>query len=295
MPSPHIFKDEPTATHQILMSRAKWLAREASLRWKTASRWRARKTAARQPHGLPGKLVVSLTSYPPRFGTLALTLRTLLSQSVAPDEVVLWIADSDHGKLPAEVLALRGDGLRIGRCDDLKSYKKIIPTLSEWPEAFVVTADDDVYYWPTWLAELVAEFRADRPEVLCHRAHRVALLDDGMPGPYTSWEIEIEGEPASPLVFPTGVGGVFYPPGALHERVLDLDLMQRLSPTADDVWLYFMAHLAGHTARKVGNRRRFVPWVSTQRVSLMQNNVADGGNDRQMMSMARHFGAPRPA
>ena len=33
---------------------------------------------AQEPHGLPGPLVVSITSYPKRFKTLAFTLRSLL-------------------------------------------------------------------------------------------------------------------------------------------------------------------------------------------------------------------------
>ncbi|MFD2814023.1 hypothetical protein ACFSYD_05000 [Paracoccus aerius] len=37
-----------------------------------------------RPHGLPGPLVVSLTSYPARFGTLALTLRGSCASRCSP-------------------------------------------------------------------------------------------------------------------------------------------------------------------------------------------------------------------
>ena len=41
-----------------------------------------------RPHGLNSKLVISLTSYPQRFDTLANTLRCLLNQTVTPDHIV---------------------------------------------------------------------------------------------------------------------------------------------------------------------------------------------------------------
>ena len=85
--------------------------------------------AARQPivrgarHRLDREVVVSLTSFPPRFSTLHLTLRTLLNQSVSPDRIVLWIAHQDMALLPRKVLALQTQGIEIRPCDDLRSFK----------------------------------------------------------------------------------------------------------------------------------------------------------------------------
>ena len=45
-------------------------------------RWRS--PIAPKPHGLPGPLIVSLTSYGPRLASLHLTLKCLLRQSVRP-------------------------------------------------------------------------------------------------------------------------------------------------------------------------------------------------------------------
>src|ERR1700733_9463682 len=66
-----------------------------------------------KPHSLPGKLIVSVTSFPPRFGTLALALRSLLRQTVTADQTVLWIVHKDMPLLPRNVLALQSDGLTI--------------------------------------------------------------------------------------------------------------------------------------------------------------------------------------
>lgn len=246
-------------------------------------------------HGLPGRLVVSLTSYPLRFHTLPLTLRCLLSQSVAPDEVVLWIGNEHRGALTEEVLALRSRGLAIRFCTDLGSYTKIVPLLGECPDAYVVTADDDVYYGPGWLETLVAQERG-RGEVLCHRAHRICVGPDHLPLPYRNWEIGTRCRKPSPLIFPTGNGGVLYPPGALHPDVADVELFRRLCPGADDVWLYWMMRRNGAVARKVGARRgRFLAWPGSQRVALWQTNVLRGGNDRCIRQLTAHFGFPHAA
>jgi hypothetical protein len=143
------------------------------------------------PHGLPAALVVSLTSYPPRFGTLSLTLRSLLLQTVKADRTILWIAHADIQLLPKNVTDLQAAGLEIRATEDMKSYKKIIPALEAFPDAFICTADDDVYYWPTWLEELVAVARMTERVVVCHRAHEITLDAQGHFYPYDKWVLDV--------------------------------------------------------------------------------------------------------
>jgi hypothetical protein len=256
-------------------------------------------------HELPSRLIVSVTSYPRRFRTLALTLKCLLSQTIAPDAVVLWIAHDDKEALPVEVLALQRVGLTIEYTDDLKSFKKIIPALRRFSNAFVVTADDDIYYWPTWLEEFVKAYSPVRREILCHRLHKIRLGTNGIPLPYNQWEFEYNGTEASPLLFPTGAGGVFYPPGHLHPDVLDDATFRILCPTTDDAWLYWMARRAGSQFRKTelsrpmmrwpGSSPRFsmIAWPGSQKVSLNQTNIPEGGgNDVQIGNLIDRFGFP---
>ena len=42
-------------------------------------------------HQLKKRLIVSLTSYPKRFRTLPLVLNSIMSQSILPDKIILWI------------------------------------------------------------------------------------------------------------------------------------------------------------------------------------------------------------
>ena len=138
---------------------------------------------AERAHQLPNNLIISLTSYPPRFAVLAPALKTLLSQSVKPDMVILWIADDDEALLPNDVLRLQKKGLTIKICADLKSYKKIIPTLELCPDSFIVTADDDILYERHWLEILTSSY-SNPNEVLFRRGHTVNVDEDMNPRPY---------------------------------------------------------------------------------------------------------------
>lgn len=257
-------------------------------RWLTSKRWPPGSDAPR--HGLEGHLVISLTSYPGRFDVLPLTLKCLLTQSVRPDTVVLWIAYDDFSQLPPAIFALQDVGLEIRGCPDTRSFKKIISALDAFSDSFIVTADDDLYYHPTWLEELVRAYDGDDRTVLCHRAHRIRLDNHGLPSPYDTWEMEIRDHGRSPLVFPTSGGGTLYPPRILPDETRDSSCFLRLCPTADDIWLYWMMRRNGGQARRVSHFRELIAWPGSQKTSLWSINIAE--NDRQIRAMVEHFGVP---
>lgn len=241
-----------------------------------------------QPHGLKAPLIVSLTSYPARFAGLHLVLRSLLNQTVRADRVILWLDAGDETNLPPEATALDVE-TRI--CPNWRSYKKIVPTLIEAPDAYIVTADDDLYYGPDWLAGLVARTDAG---VVCHRGHCVTLGADGLPRAYGDWQRNIAAPKAGPLIFPTGVGGVLYAPGVFHADVTDAALFQQLAPLADDVWLYWMHRMAGSRPEKIGGRFRITEWPGSQAQNLRDTNLAGDGNDCALQAMLGHYGWPGP-
>ncbi|MEF9929280.1 MAG: hypothetical protein RR804_15760, partial [Massilia sp.] len=190
-------------------------------------------------------VVVSLTSYPPRFSTLHWTLKSLLSQSYAADRVVLWIAHADIALLPPAVTRLQRAGLEIIACDDTKSYKKMIPLLQQGCASAIVTADDDVFYWRDWLQQLVQARVPGKLEVICHRMHRIRLDANGLPVSYNEWEFETSNAESSPLNFPTGIGGVLYPANVFGPEILNVPAFTALCPRGDDIWFWWMASMNG--------------------------------------------------
>ncbi len=244
------------------------------------------------PHGLPEQLTVSLTSYPPRFPMLPLTLRSLLAQTRKADRIVLWIAHEDEERLTREILDLQDEGLRIRFCPDLGPYKKIIPTLQSYPGGFIATADDDIYYWPTWLEELVETWGGRHDEIIAHRVRQIQLDEHGRPLPYNQWPLDAtSSQIPTPFNFATGIAGVLYPPGAFHEQVTDIERFQKVCAKADDIWLYWMARLNGSMVKRTPSAAPAVTWPGTQRSALFKKNVAHG-NDDFIRSMIAAYGFP---
>lgn len=104
---------------------------------------------------------------------------SLLSQSLKPDEVILWLASEQfpNGEkdIPENVLKLKDKGLTIKWCENLYSYKKLIPAYREFKNAILITTDDDIFYPPKWLETLYKSYLTHPNAVICHRAHRIKL------------------------------------------------------------------------------------------------------------------------
>ena len=74
------------------------------------------------------KVIISLTSYPPRIKTVNKVIKSLLAQTVKPWKIVLWLADEEFPRreesLPAELIALtNGTNFEIDWCENIRSYK----------------------------------------------------------------------------------------------------------------------------------------------------------------------------
>ena len=91
------------------------------------------------------KIIVTLTSYKDRLANLPVVLDTIYHQTVAPDQVVLNLANETV--VPAEVQEyLDQHGIITFRVPDTKVYKKLVPTLKRFPDDVVIAIDDDWLY-----------------------------------------------------------------------------------------------------------------------------------------------------
>lgn len=193
-------------------------------------------------------VVVSLTTFGKRIYDVCLAIESIMQGTMKPNRIILWLAEEEFkGKaLPRVLLLQQKRGLQIEYCKDIRSYKKLIPTMRRYPDACIVTIDDDAIYEFDFLEQLVNKHN-DYPAAVCaHRIHRVKLDGEGKPMSYLDWEWCIETDAGhSPLHFPTGVGGILYPPNCFSEEVFNEEAFMGISPYADDVWFYAMELLNG--------------------------------------------------
>ncbi len=197
------------------------------------------------------KIIVSLTSYPQRDIHLETVLYSLLMQSTLPDKILLWLSYEEYPNglddVTYKIKKFQKYGIEIHFCNNIKSYKKLIPSLKLYPNDVIVTADDDIYYPQNWLKYLYSSYLKYPDCIHAHRVHKVMLQEDGVLQPYSKFVSCIDHNEGKSCFhnFATGCGGILYPPCSLFEDVMEEKLFMHLAPSSDDVWFWVQSVLQG--------------------------------------------------
>lgn len=238
-----------------------------------------------------------MTSFPAAAPYAYEALKSLLHGSVLPEKVVLYLTLSQfEDGVPKELLQLEKDYSFFEIRDypkDIRSYRKLIPVLHDFPDSVIVTVDDDVIYDKDMLKRLLELHEKDPKAVFAHRAKKI--IPDL---PYKNWRKYRWYHFLHKKLhynfrnIQTGVGGVLYPPRSLDERFLNVDLFTSLAPTTDDIWFW---------AAVVSNDRYVVPVPFGQNkpkglhkpksISLKTSNFKRGidNNFRAFTNILNHF------
>jgi len=224
--------------------------------------------------GIP-QVIVSLTSYPARINTVHQAIQTLLVQTYQADRVILWLAEDEfpggEDSLPPRLRKLCARGVEIRWCENLRSYKKLIPTLETFPDAITITFDDDLLYNKYHVERLIAAYIAKPDYMHCHWAAMMVYhtpdcvdraLDDKNGYRVPSYLNEL-----------VGCGGCLYPPHCFHTDITNRELFMTLAPTNDDLWFWLMGVLNGYRVNIVENNiSRLVYIPGTQEIGLCRIN-----------------------
>ncbi len=239
------------------------------------------------------RIVVSLTSYPARLGTLDQTLATVYNQTRQADEVVLWLAREQfpglEGELPQSLLQLVEEKkLTVRWCDDLKPHKKYFYALQEYREALVVTVDDDLLYPEHMLENLYQSWLRHPGAVSAVRAHLMLLSEAGEIRPYNEWikETDVCQDQPSMQLFATGGAGALYPPELFPKETFDKDAVMENCLWADDLWLKAVQLIADIpvVVAQPFEELRYVP--GTQEGGLYHQNEDANRNDTQLAAIS---------
>lgn len=243
-------------------------------------------------------LIVSLTTLPHRLKHTLLSINSLLTQTLRPKKIILWIPISENQaiyKLSKKEKDLfekfKQAGLEVMQTKDIGPLTKFLPTFEEYPDAIIVTSDDDIIYPKNWLKDLYSSYLKSPKNIHCYRAHKMnynlkeELLE------YSSWEFESNGNKGPCLtLFPTGVYGVLYPPGSLSNEILNRKLYKKLSYKADDVWLKAMSLLKSTPCEKVfANTPKFFEINFFNKGALNKTNVHKSQNDIYIQKVWKHY------
>ena len=106
------------------------------------------------------KVIVSLTSFPAAINYAKDAIKSILVGNTLPDKVVLYITLSQFkdSKIPSELVTLVNNEPLFeirNYNEDIRSYRKLIPALKDFPNDLIVTIDDDVRYHKNMLRDLL--------------------------------------------------------------------------------------------------------------------------------------------
>ncbi|PMO16708.1 hypothetical protein BCT17_06715 [Vibrio sp. 10N.222.54.F10] len=237
-------------------------------------------------------LIVSLTTYDKRIHDVHLVIESLGYQTNKPNKIVLWLDEDEFTLSTIPILLKRqmSRGLEIRFCKNIRSYKKIVPSLSVFPDDILITVDDDILYPHDFVEQMIAGYRENSSAIIAQRAHRPKICDDRL-RPYKYWDFEVSHNNKG-LFFTSGAGTLF-PPKSLHSDVTDSALFSKLCPYADDVWLNIMAFRNGIEIHKVSDDRdyssRFTVIQRSQDIALEKINVEMNKNDEQLENILDYY------
>ena len=226
-------------------------------------------------------IIASLTTFPQRINIVSETIKTILAQSIKPDKVILWLAEEQfpqkETELPEKLIELKNYGLTIKWCKDTKSYKKLIPTLKEYPEEIIITFDDDIYYPLNTIELLYNEYLKNPNYIYTNRARRFYVKDEELYSKTSADLMWSKYNDYSYLNKLTGCGGVLYPPNSLCKEVFNEEKFTTVIPTQDDVWFWAMAVLNHTKIKLVANFDIQLPTIpNSQQYGLSKINKKQG-------------------
>jgi hypothetical protein len=215
------------------------------------------------------RIVVSMKSYPARIRHAWISLESLFRQDFEGYRVVLVLAEAQFpGKVvPRSITRLVGKGLEILWVErDGRSFDHLWPAYKAFPECTIISVDDDKYFPPSLVSQLVEQ------------SHRLPGVIVGARG----WEMRANGgeiefgngwvradkdTPSIKLFMPPGNGSL-YPQGSLPEQTGDYALMAEICPNADDVWYWAMARMHGTESVCLGLPAHRPVWKQTRTPAL---------------------------
>ncbi len=239
------------------------------------------------------KIIVSLTSYPQRIGKVHQVINSILKQTMRPDKIILWLAESQFPHkwrdLPKKLLLKLGPRFSIRWCNDIGPHKKYFYVMQHYPEDIIITIDDDVIYDEKTIERLYTTHLIFPESVCARRCRKVKRTRSGAFAPYDTWDVSsIEQQPSSSLIA-TGVGGVLYPPHCLDHRAFSESDINALCLYGDDLWLKAMEHLNG-TKTVLTDARIALNFVAgSQGSALYHENQIGARNDTYMKNIIEWF------
>ena len=233
--------------------------------------------------------VVSLTTYPARVGNVWRVIEMAANQRGIKEKyaICLYLIKSEFEgiDLPAKIKELQARGL-TGKFNEenLKSHNKYFYAFTDYPDKTIITIDDDLLYNHHTISKLI-KFNKKHSDCIAFNRGNLLIKDN----PYKDWPFIHNMTTPCFNAFPTGVGGVLYPPNCCGSTVINLNVIKQTCLKADDLWLNFNSRLKGTKVVQTDLKSTFMVLPdSNQQYALWATNNSGGSNenDKQIVSIS---------
>lgn len=233
---------------------------------------------------IQNKLVVSLTTYKKRIDHAHISIESIFDQKLMPNLVVLWLSKEEFNEknIPIKIKRLESRGLLIKYVDEnIKSYKKLFYTLKQYKTSTIITIDDDTIYLKNFLKNLYSAHKDNNNCVVANRCSKILKINDSVIDDYSKWPA-ITSPGKSYNFFPTGMGGILYPPDILSNEAVEKKLFLNLCEDADDIWFKAMSLLNKKKVFCTGKTDDFISLKKLQKNALWKKNILKNENNKKL-------------
>lgn len=186
------------------------------------------------------KAIISLTSWKARINTVGKTIYSLL-KNCPGFHIVLVLSEEEfpqkEKELPEDLMLFVNNNLieLLWFYENIGPHKKYYPTMLKYRDVPIITVDDDGLYSKQSINVLYETYLRNKDSIICNRAHLIKVYKNHCSS-YNSWQKCINKSNDSKHIFPTGVGGVLYPPNILDVGNINIEELKQCI-FADDIYL----------------------------------------------------------
>ena len=218
-----------------------------------------------------------MTSYPPRIKFVKNSLNSIIKQNISPTlyhcVLVLSLVEFPNKELdlPPDLLNLiYKEGIEIiWHKSNIRSHKKLIPTLKKYPNNSILIIDDDNIREENFIQTFLDDHKK-YPNDIIFGYSRFVLNKN-----YKFIKRKNIKENEYILARPSnGLGGILYPPNTFTDkRFFYENIFMKLSPSSDESWQWCFAIIENKNFRKLSKNFRINLIPKSQKITLYKENL----------------------
>ena len=221
-------------------------------------------------------LIISMTSYPPRIKFVKSSFMSIIKQNISSTlyhcVLVLSIPEFPNKELdlPSDLLNfIYLEGIEIiWYSKNIRSHKKLIPTLKKYPNNPILIIDDDIIRQEGFLKTFLDDHKKFPNDIIFGYSRYVLNKEFKFTKKKKINNKEIKLSRPS-----NGLSGTLYPPHTLTDkRFFDEDIFMKLSPSSDESWQWCFLIMSNKKLRKLSKNFSIKPIPKSQKISLYKEN-----------------------